>query len=59
LLVRFIEKNIRLGLGTNGWSYETMLVAVNLVIVTTGGGNLTLTRLFTQDRDYVSIRSTH
>jgi putative oxidoreductase len=31
--------------GTNGWSYETMLVVMNLVIVTTGGGNLTLTRL--------------
>ena len=29
--------------GTNGWSYETMLVVMNLVIVTTGGGNLTLT----------------
>jgi hypothetical protein len=32
--------------GTNGWSYDTMLVVVNLVIVTTGGGNLALTRLF-------------
>jgi putative oxidoreductase len=31
--------------GTNGWSYETMLVVMNLVIVATGGGNLTLTRL--------------
>ena len=31
--------------GTNGWSYDTMLVAINLVIVTTGGGNLTLTHL--------------
>jgi putative oxidoreductase len=31
--------------GTNGWSYETMLVIRNLVIVTTGGGNLTLTHL--------------
>jgi putative oxidoreductase len=31
--------------GTNGWSYDTMLVAMNLVIVTTGGGNLTLTHL--------------
>ena len=29
--------------GTNGWSYDTMLVIMNLVIVTTGGGNLTLT----------------
>ena len=32
--------------GTNGWSYDTMLVVMNLVIVTTGGGNLALTRLF-------------
>jgi putative oxidoreductase len=31
--------------GTNGWSYETMLVVMNLVIVTTRGGNLTLTQL--------------
>jgi putative oxidoreductase len=31
--------------GTNGWSYDTMLVVMNLVIVTTGGGNLTLTSL--------------
>ena len=31
--------------GTNGWSYDTMLVVMNLVIVTTGGGNLTLTEL--------------
>jgi putative oxidoreductase len=31
--------------GTNGWSYDTMLVTMNLVIVTTGGGNLTLIRL--------------
>lgn len=31
--------------GTNGWSYDTMLVVMSLVIVTTGGGNLTLTRL--------------
>jgi putative oxidoreductase len=28
--------------GTNGWSYDTMLVVMNLVIVTTGGGNLSL-----------------
>ena len=28
--------------GTNGWSYDMMLVIVNLVIVTTGGGNLSL-----------------
>ena len=26
--------------GTNGWSYDLMLVVMNLVIVTTGGGNL-------------------
>lgn len=31
--------------GTNGWSYETMLVVMNLVIVATGGGILTLTHL--------------
>jgi len=31
--------------GTNGWSYDTMLVVMNLVIVSTGGGNLTLTHL--------------
>jgi len=28
--------------GTNGWSYDTMLVVMNLVILTTGGGNLSL-----------------
>jgi predicted metal-binding membrane protein len=32
--------------GTNGWCYDTMLVVMNLVIVTTGGGNLTLSSLF-------------
>jgi putative oxidoreductase len=32
--------------GTNGWSYETMLVVMNLVIATTGGGILSLSRLF-------------
>ena len=32
--------------GTNGWSYETTLIVMDLVIVTTGGGNLALTRLF-------------
>ena len=31
--------------GTNGWSYDAMLIAMNLVIVSTGGGNLSLTRL--------------
>ena len=33
-------------LGTKGWSYDTMLVVMNLVIVTTGGGSFTLTGLF-------------
>jgi putative oxidoreductase len=28
--------------GTNGWSYDMMFVVINLVIVTTGGGNLSL-----------------
>jgi putative oxidoreductase len=28
--------------GTNGWSYDTMLVVMNLVILTTGGGSLSL-----------------
>src|SRR4030095_2968348 len=28
--------------GTNGWSYDTMFVVTNLVIVTTGGGNRSL-----------------
>src|ERR1700676_3268305 len=31
--------------GTNGWSYDTMLVVMNLLIVLTDGGNLTLTHL--------------
>jgi putative oxidoreductase len=35
--------------GTNGWSYDTMLVIMNLVIVTTSGENLTLARLFNQN----------
>ena len=30
--------------GTNGWSYDTMFIVMNLVIVTTGGGNLSLMR---------------
>jgi putative oxidoreductase len=30
--------------GTNGWSYDLMLVVMNLVIVTTGGGNIGLMR---------------
>ena len=33
--------------GTNGWSYDVMLVVMNLVIVTTGGGNLSLMKWFT------------
>jgi putative oxidoreductase len=32
--------------GTNGWSYDTMLIVMDLVIVTTGGGNLSLTKWF-------------
>ena len=32
--------------GTNGWSYDTMLIVMNLVIVTTGGGNLCLMKWF-------------
>jgi putative oxidoreductase len=32
--------------GTNGWSYELMMVVMNLVIITTGGGDLSLERLF-------------
>lgn len=33
--------------GTNGWSYDVMLVVMNLVIVTTGGGNLSVMKWFT------------
>ena len=32
--------------GTNGWSYDTMFVVMSLVIVTTGGGNLSLMKWF-------------
>jgi len=32
--------------GTNGWSYDAMLLVMNLVIITTGGGNLSLMRWF-------------
>jgi putative oxidoreductase len=32
--------------GTNGWSYDTMLAVMNLVIVTTGGGNLSVMKWF-------------
>jgi len=28
--------------GTNGWSYDMMLIVMNLVILTTGGGNLSI-----------------
>src|SRR5205809_6889597 len=30
--------------GTNGWSYDTMLVVLSLVIVMSGGGNLSVTK---------------
>ena len=32
--------------GTNGWSYDITIIVMNLVIVTTGGGNLSLARWF-------------
>ena len=32
--------------GTDGWSYDTMVVVMNLVIATTGGGSLSLARWF-------------
>jgi len=32
--------------GTNGWSNDAMLLVMNLVIITTGGGNLSLMRWF-------------
>jgi putative oxidoreductase len=32
--------------GTNGWSYDAMLIVMNLVVVTTGGGNLSLMKWF-------------
>src|SRR5262245_29429820 len=32
--------------GTNGWSYDTMFIVMNLVILTTGGGNLSLMSWF-------------
>ena len=28
--------------GTNGWSYDTMIIVMNLVILTTGGGSVSL-----------------
>jgi putative oxidoreductase len=52
LMLGAIQKKIftwRIGFwgksGTDGWSYDTMLVLMNLVIVTTGGGNFALTHL--------------
>src|SRR5437762_8409120 len=33
--------------GTNGWSYDMMLLVMNLIIVTTGGGNLSLEKCLT------------
>jgi putative oxidoreductase len=32
--------------GTNGWSYDLMLAVMNLVIATTGGGYLSLEKVF-------------
>jgi putative oxidoreductase len=32
--------------GTNGWSYDLMIIAMNLVIATTGGGKFALAYLF-------------
>lgn len=32
--------------GTDGWSYETRIVAMSSFIATTGGRNLSVTRLF-------------
>lgn len=32
--------------GTNGWSYDTMLIVINLVIATAGTGSLSLARWF-------------
>jgi putative oxidoreductase len=31
---------------TNGWSYDTMLVVMNFIIVTTGGGDISLGKYF-------------
>jgi uncharacterized membrane protein YphA (DoxX/SURF4 family) len=33
--------------GTNGWSYDLLIVVMNLVIFTTAGGSLGLARLIT------------
>jgi putative oxidoreductase len=32
--------------GTDGWSYDTIMIVMNLVIATTAGGRLALERLF-------------
>jgi putative oxidoreductase len=32
--------------GTDGWSYDTMMILMNLVIATTAGGRLVLERIF-------------
>jgi putative oxidoreductase len=32
--------------GTDGWSYDIIMILMNLVIATTGGGHLVLERLF-------------
>ena len=49
LMLGAIQKKIyvwRIGFwgdsGTNGWSYDMMLIVMNLVMLATGGGNLSL-----------------
>lgn len=32
--------------GTDGWSYDSMMIIMNLVVATTGGGSLVLQSLF-------------
>jgi len=32
--------------GSHGWRYDTMVAVMNLVIVTTGNGDLSLTKWF-------------
>ena len=32
--------------GTDGWSYDSMMIIMNLVVATTGGGSLVLESLF-------------
>jgi putative oxidoreductase len=36
--------------GTNGWSYEIMIILMNLVIITTGGGRYVLEHLLRTGR---------